>query len=47
MVEFVSLVDETDPERVEAVRQALWTYCHLDTLAMVRILDGLRELVKQ
>jgi predicted RecB family nuclease len=46
MVEFLGLTEEAVPERIEAVRSALWEYCHLDTLAMVRILDGLREFVK-
>jgi len=41
---FLKLADERDPERVEAGRQALWEYCQLDTLAMVRILDGLRQV---
>lgn len=43
MAVFVSLVEESDPAQVEALRQALWEYCKLDTLAMKRILEGLRE----
>jgi CRISPR/Cas system-associated exonuclease Cas4 (RecB family) len=42
---FLRLADEGDPERVEALRHSLWEYCKLDTLAMVRILDGLRAAV--
>jgi hypothetical protein len=45
MVEFLNLFDEDDPERIESVRQSLWDYCCLDTLAMVRIVDGLRRLL--
>jgi CRISPR/Cas system-associated exonuclease Cas4 (RecB family) len=45
MVAFLSLQDEGDASCIEEKRQALWDYCSLDTLAMVRILDGLRELV--
>jgi hypothetical protein len=45
MVEFWGLQDEDDLDRVQATRRALWEYCQLDTLAMVRILDGLRGLV--
>jgi hypothetical protein len=45
MVEFINLERENGPAEVEATRDALWEYCKLDTLAMVRILDGLRGLV--
>lgn len=45
METFLRLADEGDPERIEALRQSLWEYCKLDTLAMVRILDGLRSAV--
>jgi hypothetical protein len=41
-----------DPSRMseaerEAVLDALHAYCHLDTLAMIRILDHLRNLVPE
>jgi len=42
---FLRLAEEHDPDRIKAQRQALWDYCSLDTLAMVRILDGLRGVV--
>ncbi|MFN2148219.1 MAG: DUF2779 domain-containing protein [Anaerolineales bacterium] len=45
METFLRLAEEGDPDRVEALRKALWEYCKLDTLAMVRILDGLRAAV--
>jgi CRISPR/Cas system-associated exonuclease Cas4 (RecB family) len=35
---FLEMIDErTDPERKEALREALLRYCELDTLAMVRL----------
>ena len=41
---YSDLADEKDPEQVEAVRNDLWEYCKLDTLAMVRILEKLEEV---
>lgn len=35
-----------DQTRREEIRQALLAYCHLDTLAMVRIYEKLKELTK-
>lgn len=35
---------ESDEGRVAELRQQLLEYCHLDTLAMVRILEMMREL---
>jgi hypothetical protein len=43
MAVFLSLAEEDDPARAESLRRDLWEYCKLDTLAMVRILDGLRD----
>jgi hypothetical protein len=43
MQAFFELEQESDPIRIAALRAALWAYCELDTLAMVHILDGLRE----
>jgi predicted RecB family nuclease len=40
---FASLHEKT-PEEIEAVRAALLAYCHLDTLAMVRIWEKLRDM---
>jgi len=45
MQAFFELEHEADPARVAAMREALWAYCELDTLAMVRILEGLRAAV--
>lgn len=44
MEAFLGLVEESDPEEIERVRQDLWKYCELDTLAMVRILEELRKV---
>jgi CRISPR/Cas system-associated exonuclease Cas4 (RecB family) len=43
MTVFLNLAEQDDPAQVASLRQALWDYCKLDTLAMVRILDGLRD----
>ena len=43
MAVFLHLAEEGDPERVQELRQMLWDYCKLDTLAMARVLEGLRE----
>jgi len=41
---YIELAEERDPGRIEAVRNDLWEYCKLDTLAMVRILEKLEEI---
>ena len=41
---YLELEHENDVERVNAVRNALWEYCKLDTFAMVRILEKLESL---
>ncbi|MCK4692278.1 MAG: DUF2779 domain-containing protein, partial [Anaerolineales bacterium] len=38
------LEDEKDPQRVAEIRNALWEYCKLDTLAMVLILEKLESI---
>jgi hypothetical protein len=43
---FLSLEDLGDSGAAERQRQALWDYCELDTLAMVRILEALTEICK-
>ncbi|MEJ2013425.1 MAG: DUF2779 domain-containing protein [Anaerolineales bacterium] len=45
MAAFVRLSAERDPARITEQRQALLDYCELDSLAMARILDGLRRIV--
>ncbi len=37
-------MDKTDPEEQEAYRQNLLKYCGLDTLAMVKVWEKLREV---
>ena len=44
MEAFRKLEDENDPQRVAEIRDALWEYCKLDTLAMVRILEKLESI---
>jgi hypothetical protein len=43
MLAYAALPGESDPARVEQIRQELWDYCQRDTLAMVRILEALQE----
>lgn len=42
---FAGLADHT-PEEIAAIRKNLLAYCRLDTLAMVKILNKLRELAR-
>jgi hypothetical protein len=44
---FFRLQQETDPEKIQAVRKALEEYCAMDTFAMHRILEHLRMLVAE
>lgn len=46
MEAYLSLQEERDPGVVDRVREALWEYCKLDTLAMVRILERLYALAE-
>jgi len=46
MRSYTSLVNETDMDRVDKVKNDLLEYCWLDTYAMVKILERLEELVK-
>jgi hypothetical protein len=41
---YIDLADEKDSVRVAAIRNELWEYCKLDSLAMVRIVEKLEEL---
>ncbi|MBM4309543.1 MAG: DUF2779 domain-containing protein [Deltaproteobacteria bacterium] len=41
---WLALVQETDPDKVETVRKQLLEYCCLDTLAMVKIIEKLKEI---
>jgi predicted RecB family nuclease len=43
---YLGLEDLGDSGAAEAQRQALWAYCELDTLAMVRILEALGEVLQ-
>lgn len=38
-------IKDMEPEKAAEAREALLAYCHLDTLAMVRVWERLRELV--
>jgi hypothetical protein len=40
---FLDLYYCTDKEKIASVRKNLLEYCHLDTLAMVKILDVLQK----
>ena len=44
MLAWSRLVEGTEAAEAERLRQALWDYCTLDTLAMVRILEKLEAL---
>ena len=39
-----AIMDKMDAEKKEKMRKALLEYCKLDTLAMVRVLNKLREV---
>ncbi|HIE74528.1 MAG TPA: hypothetical protein EYQ06_09740 [Flavobacteriales bacterium] len=43
---FVQLGEATDIDEIIKTKTALLEYCKLDTYAMVRILENLKELVK-
>lgn len=38
---------EVDEERITELSQQLLEYCHMDTLTMVRILEKMKEIVKE
>jgi hypothetical protein len=42
---YLKLEDLGDTSAANTQRQALWDYCELDTMAMVRILEALREVL--
>lgn len=42
---WVQMIQTTDPEEAEEIKKQLLAYCSLDTLAMVRILEKMREMV--
>ncbi len=44
---FKRMRQETDAEEIEKTRKSLLDYCKLDTLAMVKIVDRLKELVNK
>ena len=39
-------IKDMEPQKATEAREALLAYCHLDTLAMVRVWEKLRELSK-
>jgi hypothetical protein len=43
---FANLYRYTDPKQIKAVRKDLLAYCRLDTLAMVKIVDRLKEVTE-
>jgi hypothetical protein len=45
MVAYLSLWDDPDPAHILTIRDELWEYCKLDTLAMVRIIDELERVI--
>ena len=42
---WLALAQENDPQKSQNIRANLLAYCGLDTLAMVRILEKLKEIV--
>lgn len=44
-ISYEQLIEETDMFRVGETRKNLLEYCKLDTLAMERILDGLKDII--
>ena len=46
MTIFPQLAKMTDPLEVQRLRNSLLAYCHLDTLAMVKVWEKLREMAK-
>ena len=46
MTIFPQLAKMTDPQEVQRLRNSLLDYCHLDTLAMVKVWEKLREKEK-
>lgn len=44
MRSYSSLINTTDAKKIEEIRKALLEYCRLDTLAMVRILNKMKEI---
>ena len=44
---YAKMCNSNNEEEINNIRLALLEYCHLDTLAMVKLLDRLRELVER
>ena len=42
---FYNLKNETDETKINEIREALLTYCKLDTFAMVKILEKIKQLI--
>jgi hypothetical protein len=45
MVAYLSTWEDPDQARISTIRNELWEYCKLDTLAMVRITDELERVI--
>lgn len=43
---YFKMCNSNKEEEINNIRRALFEYCHLDTLAMVKLLDRLREMVE-
>ena len=41
---YLRMQDSNDPDEIDKIRKALLEYCKLDTLAMVKIMEKLREM---
>jgi hypothetical protein len=44
MEAYYALQNESDPQKTQEITDSLWTYCKLDTLAMVKILEKLASI---
>ena len=46
MQTFAVLAEKSNQDEIDRIRESLKRYCELDTLAMVKILDKLKQLVQ-
>lgn len=47
MIAYESLLYETDPDKIDSIRKNLLEYCKMDTYAMVRIWNVLKNVLKK